>query len=299
MANSPSSYSRIGIIGLGLIGSAVAERLVGGSLPVLGWDINPERLAEAHAAGTEVALSSRDVFAACDRLLLSLPSHREVVEVIDACETKLRPGQCIIDTTTGDPESTRQVASRLASMGVTYLDATISGNSAQVRKGDVTVMVGGEASAYAACEDIFSRIGRAIFHTGPAGTGAEMKLVTNLVLGLNRAALAEGLVLAKSLHLDPVLTLRVMRASAAYSSIMDTKGERMIHGEFSPDARLSQHLKDVRLIVDLGRQANLPMPLSTVHQTLLEQAEAAGCGDLDNSAIIKVLEAQNSKGKSV
>ena len=128
-----------------------------------------------------------------------------------------------------------------------------------------------------------------MFHTGPAGTGAKMKLVTNLVLGLNRAALAEGLAFAESIGLDPALSLAVMRGSFAYSRIMDTKGERMIRGDFAADARLSQHLKDVRLIVDIGRHAGLPMPLSAAHREVLEEAETAGYGELDNSAIIKVL----------
>ena len=150
-------------------------------------------------------------------------------------------------------------------------------------------MVGGDAESFAACSDIFAWIGPRTFHTGPAGTGAKMKLVTNLVLGLNRAALAEGLAFAQSIGLDLDLSLAVMRGSTAYSRIMDTKGERMIRGDFAPDARLSQHLKDVRLIVDVGRQAGLPMPLSAAHRVVLEEAEAAGYGELDNSAIIKVL----------
>ena len=116
-----------------------------------------------------------------------------------------------------------------------------------------------------------------------------MKLVTNLVLGLNRAALAEGLALAESMDLDLEQTLAVMRACPAYSRIMDTKGERMINGDFAPDARLSQHLKDVRLIVETGQQAGLPMPLSAAHRAVLEAAEAAGWGELDNSAIIQAL----------
>jgi 3-hydroxyisobutyrate dehydrogenase-like beta-hydroxyacid dehydrogenase len=132
-------------------------------------------------------------------------------------------------------------------------------------------------------------MGSQTFHPGPAGTGAKMKLVTNLVLGLNRAALAEGLAFAESIGLDPAVSLAVMRGSLAYSRIMDTKGERMIRGDFAPDARLSQHLKDVRLIVDIGRHAGLPMTLSAAHRKVLEGAEAAGYGDLDNSAIIKVL----------
>ncbi len=231
-------------------------------------------------------------------MLLSLPSHREVAEVVQTAGPSLSRGLTIIDTTTGDPASTETLARALGDRGITYMDATISGSSAQVRAGSVTLMVGGEGESFAACSDIFDAIGCQTFHTGPAGTGAKMKLVTNLVLGLNRAALAEGLAFAGSLGLDLSLSLAVMRGSPAYSRMMDSKGERMIHGDFTPDARLSQHLKDVRLIVDIGRQAGLPMPLSAAHQAVLEEAEVAGCGELDNSSIIKVLMASDRNGFS-
>ena len=113
-----------------------------------------------------------------------------------------------------------------------------------------------------------------------------MKLVTNLVLGLNRAALAEGLVLAEQLDLDGLQTLDVLRRSMAYSRIMDTKGEKMIAREFAPQARLSQHLKDVRLMLAASA---IPLPLSEAHRALLEKAEALGYGDSDNSAIIEAI----------
>ncbi len=281
----------MGLIGLGLIGSALAERLLGAGKRVVGWDLDPERVAALRQSGGEAAEAGQDVFSACRRVLLSLPSHREVAAVVEGAGASLRPGLTIIDTTTGDPASTEKLARVLGDRGITYLDATISGSSAQVRTGSVALMVGGDAEAFAASSDIFEAIGRQTFHTGPPGTGAKMKLVTNLVLGLNRAALAEGLAFAESLGLDLTLSLAVMRGSAAYSRMMDTKGERMIHADFAPDARLSQHLKDVRLIVDIGRQAGLPMPLSAAHRAVLEEAEAAGCGELDNSSIITVLRA--------
>jgi 3-hydroxyisobutyrate dehydrogenase-like beta-hydroxyacid dehydrogenase len=281
----------IGLVGVGLVGSALAERLLGAGQRVLGWDIDPERGALLRDIGGEVAGNATEVFSTCRRVLLSLPSHREVADVLQGAGAILNRGLTIIDTTTGDPASTEELAKMLAERGITYLDATISGSSAQVRAGSVTMMVGGDVDAFTASSDIFEAIARQTFHTGPAGTGARMKLVTNLVLGLNRAALAEGLAFAASLGLDPAMSLAVMRGSAAYSKIMDTKGERMIHGHFAPDARLSQHLKDVRLIVDIGRQAGLPMPLSAAHRAVLEDAVSAGYGDLDNSAIIKVLTA--------
>ena len=287
---APGSEKRpIGLIGLGLIGSALLERLSAAGWQVLGWDIDPTRGEVLVRAGAMQAHGAGDVFARCCCVLLSLPSHREVNTVLAEAEDSFCAGTVVIDTTTGDPTITEAVAAQLAGRGITYLDATISGSSAQLRGGAAALMVGGSQEAYAACADLFACLGRPVFHTGPVGTGARMKLVTNLVLGLNRAALAEGLALAHSLGLDLEMTLAVMRGGAAYSKIMDTKGERMIRDEFTPEARLSQHLKDVRLIVETGKQAGLPRTLSTAHRAVLEAAESAGCGELDNSSIITVL----------
>ena len=277
------------------MGSALADRLVGAGQRVIGWDIEDERRGALRERGGEVAHDAEEVFSGCSRVLLSLPSHREVGDVVRAAGTTLSRGLTIIDTTTGDPASTEALARTMDEQGIVYLDATISGSSAQVRAGTATLMVGGDAESFAACSDIFALIGSQVFHTGSTGTGAKMKLVTSLVLGLNRAALAEGLAFAESIGLDPTLSLAVMRGSLAYSRIMDTKGERMVRGDFAPDARLSQHLKDVHLIVDTGRDAGLPMPLSAAHRAVLEEAEAAGYGELDNSAIIKVLLAASRK----
>ncbi len=294
---SPSQNAApIGLIGLGLMGGAFAGRLLRGGFPVVGFDIDVSRQAMLAEQGGTSAGSANDVLKQCNRVILSLPSHREVGHVIGAGKDAFRAGQTIIDTTTGDPEHTASIAAELATLGVTYLDATISGNSAQVRDGTAVVMVGGDAAAYAGCNDVLAKLGCESFHTGPSGSGAKMKLVTNLVLGLNRAALGEGLALGEAIGLDPDLTLRVMRRSPAYSRAMDVKGEKMLRSEFSPDARLSQHLKDVRLMLELGEQAGLPMILSAAHRAILEQAEAAGLGGLDNSALIQVLRGLTSKG---
>lgn len=289
MSAPPSVPLPIGLIGLGLLGSALAERLLAGGFSLTGFDLDGERLASFRGRGGVAAPDAAGVFARGGRVILSLPSHREVADVVGANRESLRPGTVIIDTTTGDPATAEQLARELARHGVTYLDATVSGSSAQARQGAAVLMVGGDGQAFSACADVFATLGREAFHTGPAGTGSQMKLVTNLVLGLNRAALAEGLALARGLGLDSLQALAILRAGAAYSRIMDAKGAKMIAGDFTPEARLSQHLKDVRLILESGRAAGLPMPLSSVHRTILEAAEAAGLGALDNSAIIQVL----------
>ena len=163
----------VGLIGLGLVGSALAERLLAAGQRVVGWDIDPGRMAALRANGGDVAGNVHEVFSSCRRVLLSLPSHREVADVIDAAGASLNRGLTIIDTTTGDPASTEALARSLADRGIIYLDATISGSSAQVRAGSVTLMVGGDAESFAASADIFESIGRQTFHTGPAGTRRE------------------------------------------------------------------------------------------------------------------------------
>jgi len=280
----PKTSASIGIIGLGLMGGALSRRLCQGGFTVCGFDTDA-RCAAALRGGMEV--NANAVLDSCDVVLLSLPGDREVGAVLAESAGHLRPGQIILDTTTGDPAAAIQSARELAGRGVFYLDATISGSSAQAREGDVIWMVGGEREAFEQCAELFRSVAREAVHTGAPGSGSKMKLVVNLVLGLNRAALAEGLALAGALDLDLAQTLAVLLKSAAYSRIMDTKGGKMISGDFTPVARLSQHLKDVRLML---AATPLALPLSETHCGLLEKAVALGYGDLDNSAVIKAIQ---------
>jgi 3-hydroxyisobutyrate dehydrogenase-like beta-hydroxyacid dehydrogenase len=185
---------------------------------------------------------------------------------------------------------------RLFSRGVGYLDATISGSSADASRGEVIVMAGGRPETFAACTDLFAALARQWFYLGDWGSGNRVKLVTNLVLGLNRAALAEGLALAEAMGLDAQTTLTVLRQSAAWSRVMDTKGRKMILRDFSPQARLSQHLKDVRLILAEAAKRGLDLPLSAVHCRLLENLESAGYGGADNSAIVEAFHPARGAG---
>lgn len=282
-------HDAIGMIGLGLLGSAVAERLLGAGYPVLGFDVDESCRDNLQHLGGEPVSSPTEV-ACCRRIVLSLPDSDVVARAVDEILPALREGAIVVDTTTGDPQQMTATGRRLAECGVRYLDATVGGSSEQARRAEVVVMVGGDADGFAACRDIFAAFARESFYVGPTGSGAAMKLVLNLVLGLNRAVLAEGLSLAKSMGLDSDETLRILKAGPAWSRVMDTKGRKMLTGNFTPQARLSQHLKDVRLILENGQRAGAFLPFSELHATLLEGLEAAGLGGEDNSAIIKVFE---------
>ena len=285
----------IGLIGLGLMGLAMAERLTAAGFFVIGWDIAPKQRAALQKCGGQPATSNAEVFAQCDRILLSLPESRTVRAVLREATSTLRYGHIIADTSTGDPQDALCLSRQLTPLGVTYLDATISGNSDQLRRREVVALVGGSRHGFNQALDLIRTFARSVIHTGVVGTGAQMKLVTNLVLGLNRAALAEGLAFARALQLDGKKTLAILRESMAYSRIMDSKGEKMLRGDFKPQARLSQHLKDVRLMISTAKKTGARLPLSETHRRILMTAESAGFGPLDNSAIIRVLGAVNSK----
>jgi 3-hydroxyisobutyrate dehydrogenase-like beta-hydroxyacid dehydrogenase len=278
------SQGSVGIIGVGLLGSSIAERLYGAGYEIFGWDTDPAHL---DAAPFVQKLNSIAIAARCDRILLSLPNSAIVESVIQEIEHALRQGTVVIDTTTGSPAAVERVAARLAKKQVSFLDACIGGSSEDVRQHRAIVLCGGSATAFDACSPIFEAIAGRTFHLGEAATGTRMKLTFNLVLGLNRAVLAEGLEFARRAGLRPEVALEVLQQGAAYSRVMDTKGPKMIDGDFVPQARLSQHLKDVRLILAEGAESGGLLPLSELHARILQEVEAAGFGDDDNSAIIR------------
>jgi 3-hydroxyisobutyrate dehydrogenase-like beta-hydroxyacid dehydrogenase len=271
------------------MGSALAERFLRAGLSVVGYDLSEDRRAALGAIGGEAAPGAAAAVRRADAaLVLSLPTTDVVESVIAEIEPTLTPGLLVLDTTTGDPDRTAALGRRLAeTRGVDYLDATVAGSSAQTRAGEVVVTAGGTAPGFARAELLLRHFAREVIHVGPWGAGSRMKLVTNLALGLHRAVLAEALCFARSCGLDPAAALRVLKAGPAYSRVMDTKGRKMLGGDFDPpEARLSQHLKDVRLILAAGQQAAARLPLTGLHETLLTDLEAAGLGNVDNSAII-------------
>ena len=275
----------IGVIGLGLMGGALAGRFRAAGLRVVGYDPRPEALEALSALGGEPRGSVREVFASTSVIVFSLPNSDVVAAVI--ADAGPLGGKRIIDATTGDPEATTALGAALAGRGCEYLDATLTGSSREAGEGTVVVTAGGEAHVFRRCEPLFRHFAKAWFHVGPWGSGARTKLVVNLVLGLNRAVLGEGLAFAKRAGLDPAAVLDVLRSGSAYSRVMDTKGRKMLDADFTPDAKLSQHLKDVRLILSEATRTGATTPLSELHERLLSELVEQGHGESDNSCVIR------------
>lgn len=291
--------SKIGLVGLGLVGTAIAKRLLVEQFDVSGFDIDSKKCEHLEQLGAKAVGNPAQVAEQTDRIILSLPNTDEVLKVVEGpggiLEAKSKGGSqtaptYIIDTTTGDPEETATLAQRLAEKDIYFLDAPFSGSSQQVRDKEIVFMVGGDKTAYEKCLDIFQALGAKVFYLGASGKGSKAKLAGNLILGLNRLALAEGLVFASKLGLDPQAFLKLLKVTPAYSAAMDVKGKKMLDGDFQPQARLKQHHKDVSIILKYAERLKQELPLSKVHLDVLEKAIEAGDGDLDNSAVIREIE---------
>ena len=277
----------VGLIGVGLLGSALANRLIDSGIRVHGFDSNEKQLESLKQSGGIACDSPMEVVQNCNVLILSLPSSDVVLSLVQQLRNDFEPSQIVIDTTTGDPQQMVAISQSLAELGVSYLEATVAGSSSQVTTGEVALLLGGDTEVVERVKPLLTAITSKHFHLGPAGTASRFKLVHNLVLGLHRAVLAEGLVFAESLGFDQEVALEILNQTPAHSGVMETKGRRMVERDYGLQARLSQHLKDVRLILAEAERAGTKTPLSQIHKTLLEQAEALGFGDADNSAVME------------
>jgi 3-hydroxyisobutyrate dehydrogenase-like beta-hydroxyacid dehydrogenase len=195
-------------------------------------------------------------------------------------------GRIVLCASTCDPDRVAALAARVAGRGLHLLETPVSGTSEQVRRGEGVGLIGGDAAQARAVEPVLAALFPTRFHVGRVGDGGRTKLAVNLILGLNRLALAEGLVFAERLGLDPEAFLEVARASAAYSQIMDVKGLKMIRGDFAPHGRARQTLKDVDLMLEQAARVGQALPLASLHREVLEACLRAGEGELDNSVVI-------------
>ena len=280
----------VGLVGVGLMGEALAVRLLAAGLSVLGFDIDAARTrrlaalgGEAAASAAELALQSNPiVLAVYDTDQVEAVAEREVLPALGE-----RSGKVLLCTSTCDPDRIAELGERVAARGLVLIEAPVSGTSEQVRRGEGVGLIGGDAAAAAAVRPVLDAMFPRHFHVGGIGDGGRAKLAVNLILGLNRLALAEGLVFAERLGLDPTAFLKVARASAACSQVMDTKGAKMIARDFTPEGRARQTLKDVHLMLNEARAAGLELPLLKVHAEVLDACVRAGEGERDNCIVIE------------
>ena len=278
----------IGIAGLGLLGGALAHRLLGAGFTPKGFDIDAGKTAAFGKAGGIAA--TLDEVAHCDVVLLAVFDTAQVEDVVrNAVLPALTPGvpKIVLVASTCDPDRIAALAAEIESRGLTLIEAPVSGSSAQVRNGDGTGLIGGDKDMVDGVADILDALYPRWFHIGAAGNGGRAKLAINHMLGLNRLVLAEGLTFAQALGLEPAAFLAVARQSAAYSQVMDIKGPKMVSGDYTPQGFIHQSLKDFRLILAQAASRGQDLPLAALNAEVLAACVARGEGERDNAAVIE------------
>ncbi len=283
----------IGLVGLGLLGQAVASRLLAGGHAVVGYDVLPEKMAALRALGGDAALSADAVAEASEAVCVVLPSLASVEEVILGLARRAGAGRAartIIQMSTISPALTERLARVVGAQGLAFLDCPVSGTSAMVSRGDGLILCGGDPAVYARWRPMLETILPRAVYVGAAGQAMVLKLVANLLVALNSAAAAEALVMARKAGLDPGVTLDVLTSGAASSRMLEIRGPLMVTQEFPAQMKLELFMKDLHLIREAAEVVGAPLPLTEVAERLYAAAAAAGHGAEDLAVVVRALE---------
>jgi len=283
----------VGLLGIGLIGTTVARRLLDAGFTVVGYDIDRARREALAALGGRPAESVAAVGQLCGCVVLAVFNSSQVEDVVEGAGGLLsvapppEASRIVINLSTCEPERIVALAARTRERGLTFVEMPISGTTVQIAKGDGAGLVGGDGAAIESVDPVLAAICPRRYSVGGIGAGGKAKLAVNLILGLNRAALAEGITFAEKIGLDPHAFLDVARGSAAYSQVMDVKGVRMIDRDFVAYGKIVQSMKDFTIIRECAREAGQALPFSELYIEMLQGCIQAGEGDWDNCAIIE------------
>ncbi len=280
----------VGLIGIGLMGMACAKRMRAAGLELLGYDVDAKKLEAFIKLGGRAAASVAQIARDCDTAVLAVFNTDQVEETVDALVAERPngvPPLTAVCVSTCDPDRISALYARTPAYKLQYVEAPVSGTSQQTETGDALGMIGGDPAAADAAKPVLDAICPRRHHLGAAGNGGRAKLAINLILGLNRAALAEGLVFAQKLGLDPGAFLSVARESAAQSQVMDIKGPKMVSGDFTPHGFITQTRKDFSLMLEQAKARGQGLPLAETYVSIVDGCVAAGEGERDNSIVIE------------
>jgi 3-hydroxyisobutyrate dehydrogenase-like beta-hydroxyacid dehydrogenase len=302
IVQSPSK-SKIGLIGLGLMGRPMGMNLLKAGHPLTVWNRTASRAEELVAAGATLAKSPREAAANADVLLTMVSDPPALEEVLwgsnsqsgsgasvaksDAALPALKPASIYIDSSTVSPDLARKIAAACAQKNVRFLDAPVTGGDWGAKKGELVFMIGGDAETLKAVEPIFSVMGKRWFLLGPNGAGQTIKLAMNSILALQVEALAEAVALVTAAGLKGESLIEVLQSSMARSGVLDVKAANLLKGEYAPSFPLRLMYKDISLALDLASQLGVSLPGASAARETYGKVKAAAKEDLDYSAVMK------------
>jgi 2-hydroxy-3-oxopropionate reductase len=286
----------VGFVGLGIMGTPMAGHLIKGGYPLHCYDLLPANVERLAALGGVGYSSIGEVAAGADILISMVPDSPDVEKVYLAPGGVLEmahPGTLLIDMSSISPVTAKKVAQAAADAGCPMLDAPVSGGEVGAREARLSIMVGGEVCDFDRALPIFSLLGKAT-HCGPSGSGQVVKACNQIQVALNFIGMAEALVLGAKAGVDPEIIIKVLSAGYAQTRVMDVRGPRILKGDYAPGFRSRFHYKDLNIIRETARAYGACLPASALAHELFTAMVAHGWGDLDHSAVVKVIELLSS-----
>ncbi|HEX4994406.1 MAG TPA: NAD(P)-dependent oxidoreductase [Methylomirabilota bacterium] len=284
----------IGLVGVGLLGAAVAGRLLEAGHRVVGFDTAPDRVRALLNMGGEAATSARAVALAGDAVCTLLPTLATVEAAVlgpDGVAAARKAGQVVIQMSTISPTLSARLAAESRTRGLDFLDCPVSGTSGVVARGEGVFFVGGDRAVFERWRPLLEAMLPRAVYIGPAGQAMALKLVANLLVALHSAAAAEALHLARQAGLDPALALDVLAGSAAGSRMLEVRGPLMVRGEYPAQMKLDLFMKDLHLIQEAAAIAGTALPLTDTAERLYAAAAETGHGDEDLAVVLTALAA--------
>jgi len=284
MADKP----KVGYLGMGIMGSAMAGRLVDAGYSVTVWNRSRDKCALLESKGAKVADTAQSLIETCDVTFACTSdpaSAKAVVFGEQGVLAGISAGKCFVDMSTVDEETVKEIGAAVVAKGGRFIEAPVSGSKGPALQGQLVILSAGEQKLQEEVQPMFDIMGKRTFFLGEVGCGARMKLVINMVMGINMVALCEGLSVGTKAGLNGNDILEVIKEGAIASPMYGLKGPKILAGDFAANFPLKHQQKDVRLALALGDEVGQPMPLAASANEAFKAARAAGKGDDDFSAV--------------
>jgi 2-hydroxy-3-oxopropionate reductase len=284
---------KVGYIGLGLMGKSIARNLLKAGFPLVVHNRSQAAMDELVAEGALQANSPKEVAAQVDVVFTNLPDSPDV-ELVALGKNGIiecaQDGLIFVDNSTIKPASARMIAEKLSANNMFALDAPVSGGDIGAKNGTLTIMVGGDASALEKVMPVFQAMGKTITHVGEAGAGQVAKAANQIMVAAQMVAMGELLVFSKKAGVDPRKVVDAIKAGAAQCWSLDVKPPRLFDGNRNPGFKAHMQLKDLKIVLDTAKEYDVPVSSATENTRLFQQMIDSGMGELDNSAVVGVIE---------
>ncbi|MGZ9222709.1 MAG: NAD(P)-dependent oxidoreductase [Anaerolineales bacterium] len=284
---------KVGYIGLGLMGKSIALNILKAGFPVLVHNRSRAAVDELVREGATAANSPKEVAEQVDVIFTNLPDTPDVEKVLlgeNGITEGAHAGLIYVDNSTIKPAAARRIAEKLAEKSVFALDAPVSGGDIGARNATLTVMVGGEASALEKAMPVFQAMGKTITHVGDSGAGQVAKAANQIMVAAQMVAMGELLVFSKKAGVDPRKVVEAIKGGAAQCWTLDVKPPRLFAGNRDPGFKAHMQLKDLKIILETAQEYEIPIPGTAENTKLFQQMIGLGMGELDNSAVVGVIE---------